>query len=235
MQPLHVLVFLAPLLAAYEIGSWVYLRDPDSGFTQSVVAYRLLADVMARLGVIGAALPTILIAGLLVAWHLRRRDRWTVKPLVIAGMAGESLVWTLPLFVLTTVVGSAGVGFAQTGDDLVTWPWQSRLTLAIGAGLYEELLFRLLIIGGGGWLIGTALGWNESRSGLAATVISAVLFSAYHRPILEGGGLDWGAAFIYLLAGGFFGLLYAMRGFGVVVGAHAAYDAIVLLWTSRGG
>ena len=66
---------------------------------------------------------------------------------------------------------------------------------------------------------------NNVRGAGIAVVISAVAFAAYHPPA------GVAAAVFYLLAGLYFGAIYAIRGFGIVVGVHAIYDVVVVVLT----
>lgn len=228
MQPLHILVFLAPLLIAYEVGSWMYLRDASTGTQQSVAAYKMIESVMTDLGAIGAALPTLLTVATLLVWHVTRRDSWRIRPGVLLGLFVESICWTLPLIVLASFVGSIEL-LQATGFQSADRSWQANLTLAVGAGIYEELLFRLFIVGLGTYVLVRAGNLRSPEAGWVAVAVSAVLFALYHRPFEPGGGIDVVATAVYLAAGVYFGTLYLSRGLGVVVAVHALYDIAVLL------
>ena len=105
----------------------------------------------------------------------------------------------------------------------------ARLTLSLGAGLYEELLFRVVIVAllanGFRLLFGVSRVW----SGVWATAIGAILFSAFHYvgPLGEPMRLE---SFVFrALAGLAFSGLYLTRGFGITAWTHALYDAFLLL------
>ena len=100
-----------------------------------------------------------------------------------------------------------------------------KVSVSIGAGLYEELVFRMLIIA----LIHTIVCYSNKFSdltGLAVSVIvSAILFSLYHDlPVT--GTLPPIALFFYGVAGVYLGILYVLRGFGITAAAHTTYDVI---------
>jgi membrane protease YdiL (CAAX protease family) len=105
----------------------------------------------------------------------------------------------------------------------------ARLTLSLGAGLYEELLFRVVIVAllanGFRVLFGAGRVW----SGIAATIIGAILFSTFHYigPLGEPLRLE---SFVFrALAGLAFSALYLTRGFGITAWTHALYDVAVLM------
>jgi len=235
-SPLHVLVFLAPLLLLYEIGSILYLVDPSSGVVETIRARGIVARFFEFFGVVGLFLPGAALVAVLIAWHLLKGDRWRIRPGVLAGMAMESIAWTLPLLVMGVVVRDAIVGasmasMASAGatGPLEALPWQARLTIAVGAGLYEEMLFRLILIAAADFVLVDLLGVSSRSGRMAALLISAVAFTFYHDLGLPGGGVDVFRLVFYMLAGLYFGWIYLSRGLGIVVAVHAFYDILVLV------
>ena len=101
--------------------------------------------------------------------------------------------------------------------------------MSLGAGVYEEAVFRLGILGALAALLENLLGvarWVALAVGLA---VSAVLFSAMHHIPPYGDPFEVGVFLFRLLAGVFFGLVFWFRGFAVAVYTHALYDMYVLL------
>src|SRR5205823_7956953 len=100
------------------------------------------------------------------------------------------------------------------------------LVAFIGAGIYEEVLFRLVL------LCGTVrlLEWAKiprQYSILPVGLAGALAFAAVHHLGAYGEPFD-GFVFLFrTLAGCYFALLFCVRGFGIAVGAHACYDIIV--------
>jgi membrane protease YdiL (CAAX protease family) len=229
-RPLHILVFLIPLIALYEYGAWAYLGG-SAGERDTILAQRMLEDAFGALGVTGLHVPAILTVVVLVIWHLLARDRWRVRPGVVIGMWAEAAVWTAPLLVLGVILARAlGVDMAPAagGADLASASLPERLTIAIGAGLYEELLFRLLGITLALLVLEDVLRMPKKSAVACALVLTSVAFAWYHSPT-SAGAVDWGLATYYAVAGAYFGLVYATRGFGIAVGVHALYDVVVLV------
>ena len=102
----------------------------------------------------------------------------------------------------------------------------SQIISFVGAGIYEEVLFRLLVFTGLGWLLG--MFQVPTRAALlAAAAGSAGVFAVAHHVGPYGEAYD-GYVFLFrCLAGVYFALLYQFRGFGIAVGAHACYDVLV--------
>lgn len=244
-RPLVILVFLLPLLAAYELGAWLYLSGGEQGPT-TIAAWGMLSRVFETFGVVGLHLPAVLLVTVLFMWHVLQRDTWRVRPLTLVGMAMEACVWTVPLTILLIVVESVldggdgpatGVAavLAQVGGDgggvasggLRELPWQARLTISAGAGLYEELVFRMILIAAAHTLFVDVLRLSNWTGGAVAVLVSALGFALYHQQSVSGVGLAW--ALPYFVAGAFFGVLYLARGFGLVVAVHFLYDVVALL------
>jgi hypothetical protein len=156
-------------------------------------------------------------------------------------MLAESIAWTIPLLVLSAAyrrVGafagvSPGYQLAPVGDGpegaLMAESWQARLSISVGAGLYEEMLFRLVGIALLHFVVRDLLGVRNWIACGIAILGTAIAFAVYHDPRLASGAPDWYKLGFIALAGVYLGNVYVLRGFGIVVGAHALYDAIVLL------
>lgn len=234
MRPLHVLVFLLPLIGAYELGSLLYLSDHLTGKTLSVTAYKLFIDLFHVFGLAGASLPSIALLVVFFTWHLINQDSWRLDANTLAGMFLESLAWTLPLLVLAaafvharTMASTTDGVLAGVTQPLNALPPMTQFTIAVGAGLYEEMLFRLVGLALLHFILVDLLGMKPFWGQPLAVLIAAAAFSAYHHN-------QTGAEFMFkLIAGGYFGTVYLMRGFGIVVATHALYDIIVLVVLHR--
>lgn len=240
-RPLHVLVFLAPLLVLYELGSILYLSNPSTGAVETISARRMISTFFEAFGAFGLYLPGLVLATVLIVWHILRKDRWTVHLPVIPVMAMESIVWTIPLVVVASLIPfllpAAGLAhlFDGTGaSDIHRLSREARMTIAIGAGLYEELVFRVVGIALVHLLVVDVLGAGKRAGAIAAVVVSAVAFTCYHDLRTATGALNIPLAAFLLFAGLYFGLLYIWRGFGIVVGVHALYDVVALVLLPSG-
>ncbi len=226
-RPLHILAFLAPLIVLYEIGSVRYLTDSARGVIGDVRARGIISGFFEGLGATGLFLPGLVIVTVLLARHVLRNDDWRLRPAVLAGMAVETVLWTAPLLVMSLLIQHAATAAAPIAD-LGSLNWQARLTISIGAGLYEELLFRMVGILLLHMVFVDICRVSEAHGRLIAVVLQAVAFAVYHD-LSSGAGIEWSRAVFFFAAGVFFGVLFIVRGFGLVVGTHALYDVLVLV------
>jgi membrane protease YdiL (CAAX protease family) len=233
MRPLHVLVFLLPLVLAYELGSFLYLSDIE-GKQLSVSAQRLFADFFHAFGLAGAWLPGLALVAVFLTWHIMIKDRWQVDPNTLGGMLLESVAWTLPLLVLSATVVHAQRAMGVTGGGsglaaLAEPPTPDKLgamaalTVSIGAGLYEEMLFRLVGLALLHFVLVDLIGLTARWAYPIAIFVCALAFALYHQ------GQGTALLMFRTLAGVYLGTVYVMRGFGIVVGTHAIFDVLALV------
>lgn len=227
-RPLHVLAFLLPLILLYEIGSMRYLADQSKGVVETIVAHRLLFRLFESFGGAAFYLPGLALVVVLIVWHLLLKNRWRLKLSVLIGMAAESAVLTMPLLVLGMLTQRQAAMAATT--QLAALSTEAKVTLAVGAGLYEELLFRLVLIAGLHLLLVDVARMKNVPGSMIAAAISAGAFAWYH----DVPGLPMGLplATFYVLSGLYFAGLFIVRGFGIVVAVHALYDIVALTMMS---
>jgi membrane protease YdiL (CAAX protease family) len=127
-------------------------------------------------------------------------------------------------------VQSAASGFVpfcqMSGSAATADPAIEQMVGFIGAGIYEETLFRLLLYSALMWLFHW-LDFPAIMSFLLAAMGSALLFSAAHHLGPHGEQFETYAFVFRTLAGVYFAVLFQMRGFGIAVGTHAGYDLLV--------
>jgi len=228
--PRYSLSFALPLLLFYQVLAVLLAHG-----TRSV---RNGADVILQslfVAVAGSWGPLVFMACLiavglwLVARDLRKSAR--LRASVFCGMLGEALLLALLFGFLVGGVTSGVLGGLQVlarpaGGDLDRW---TRLMLSLGAGIYEELLFRVLLVGALAAAARALLGWRPVTAGVAATLLGAAIFSAFHYIGPYGDRLQVYSFVFRMVAGLFFSALYLTRGFGITAWTHALYDVLLLV------
>jgi len=217
--PLASLVFILPALVLYEVGTQHFMTDP--GTERRIIADNLLADFLSLFGANRPYLPALSVVGILLTWHIARNDAWKVSPMVLVGMLIESVLLAGPLILLSLVFSRYVPLFATAGHAA------PDIVLNLGAGIYEELLFRLIAFTLLNLLMVDLLRCPKRLSGLLIVLISAIGFSAYHYLGDEQFVMHTFA--FRTLAGIFFGFTFLIRGYGITAGAHASYDVILTL------
>jgi hypothetical protein len=233
--PRYSILFALPLLIAYE-GLAALLATPQGGMRNGADAL-LRGAFSAAIGVHGPAIfmaaVVLLGVGLVVADMRRSRDSLRGRYFLL--MAAESALlavgFGLVIGTLTAqLLGAVNLLAAGAPTDLAAMPWSTRLMLSLGAGLYEELFFRVVLVSGLTALGVSALGWNRRTAVLVAVVSSAFIFSAFHYIPPYGDRLELASFTFRFLSGLAFSALYVVRGFGITAWTHALYDAFLLLF-----
>ncbi|HEX2681207.1 MAG TPA: CPBP family glutamic-type intramembrane protease, partial [Candidatus Dormibacteraeota bacterium] len=225
------LLFALPLLVFYQV-----LAVLESGGARAV---RNGADVILQslfIAVAGSWGPLLFMLSLIgLGLWLVARDRRSngarLRGAVFGGMLAESIL--LALF-FGFLVGGVTSGVLRLLHPLALPPgreldWWTRLMLSLGAGLYEELLFRVLLVGALAAAARAFLGWRAMTAGAAATVVGAAIFSAFHYIGPYGDRLEVYSFVFRMVAGLFFSGLYLARGFGITAWTHALYDVSLLV------
>ena len=105
----------------------------------------------------------------------------------------------------------------------------TQLMVSLGAGIYEELLFRVLVVGTLAWLAKRVFGWGPVAAGLFATILGALVFSLFHYIGPYGDAFRLSSFAFRAIAGVLFSGLYLTRGFGITAWTHALYDVLVTI------
>jgi hypothetical protein len=229
-RPRYSLLFAMPLLLLYE-GLAAMLGHEGSAQVRNgadVLLKSLFVLVGGANGLLLFGLALALGGGWLVARDLRRhgapRAAWFVGMLleasVYAAFLGVAASW------LTTLLLGGGPLAASTAiaTDLPT-----QVMLSLGAGLYEELLFRVLLVSLLLLVARRGFGWGPAASGVFAVVLSALVFSTFHYIGPYGDRFALSSFTYRAVAGLMLSGLYVTRGFGIVAWSHALYDVMLAM------
>ena len=186
--------------------------------TMPTLAQDRLQDFVALLGLTDAT-PVLatLVIGLSLLRHHQEQRSWRFPPWFLIAMGMEAALCTIPLFGLGVLIG-------------VLIPYSTvemgGLALALSAGLYEELVFRLLLIEAAAHVCITFLGTSRTSAMPYIIGLSGVLFACYHAPLLD--GFDATGLLVYTFGGIWLAVLYRYRGLAIAVLSHVLYDIMVL-------
>jgi hypothetical protein len=227
-HPWPCLLFVMALLAAYEGGVMWLARNGAAAPRAGVDGW--LRTLLATQGWDVPWGPALLIIGLCLTWGWASwRDAAPEMLGTWVGMCLESAAFGMLLWGIGTVAYGALV--EQMGMVVTAAPRTKPTTIAlairsIGAGLYEETVFRLTLVPALVWLLGRVFGQGFAAAALAVA-LSAIIFAAAHHVGPHGERLHAPVFAYRALAGVYFALLFASRGFGIAVGTHACYNVLV--------
>ncbi len=227
----YSVLFALPLLLLYEVGAAYLARTGDSSVRNG--ADVLLRTLLAIGGLEGTLALTLVLAvgGIVLVVRERRRRSVPLRLPPFVGMTVESVIYAVALGVVvgaTTqwVLEGINTYLAIQAFDSLSMP--ESVVLSLGAGIYEELVFRVLLVGG---LFGAfrVSGLRAGQAGLLAVILSALIFSAFHY--IGPYGDSWALpSFLFrFLAGLAFSVLFLLRGFGIAAWTHALYDVFLVV------
>jgi hypothetical protein len=233
--PRYSLSFAFPLLLAYEVLAFGLSHGEVSGVRNGadVLLKSLFLMLGGRTGV--AVFGMVLVGGgAALVWRDYRRSG-QLRPRYFAGMAAESILCALAFGLVAstlTVLLIPGLSLEWAAPRLIAgsfggWSLPTQLMISLGAGIYEELLFRVILVSGLAWAATRGFGWRVFHANLFAVCLGALIFSAFHYigPYGETLGL---ASFVFrTVAGLLFSGLYVLRGFGITAWTHALYDVFL--------
>ena len=224
------LLMIFPLFLVYEVGVMFSSSVNGADFVTRWVLGAVGYD-RTRYLVVHLALAALFVIALIA---LRRRRRF--EPREIAPMLIESSIYALTIgsLLVFAVQGILGLSWglpASMEARLVAFELGETgeaVIASVGAGVHEELVFRLGLFAGGAAVL-AALGVPRTLALIAAGLIAAALFSAAHHIGPLGDPFEIGIFAYRLLAGVVFALLFYYRSLAHAVYTHFLYDLYVLV------
>jgi membrane protease YdiL (CAAX protease family) len=222
------IVSMLPLVVIYHCGI------VQSGYAQRNMAELWLAGPLRLIGLEAASVLNIILIVALVAVLWRGDRASSFHWLVLPAMVAEGAFYAAALYRGGPVVAGALDERASRVLFAIGLEHAAPLLLALGAGVYEELFFRLLLIGGGAWVLHRLCGWGRIWSAGVMLVASSVLFSLVHYMGPLGEPVRTYSFLFRTVCGLLLGVVFLTRGLGVAVWTHATYNAMALLLYAGG-
>ena len=221
-SPLYSFLFTLPLFIIYEVGLLLSTSE-DLAYLRNG-ADALMRKMLSVFGITGLFwISGGFLFGFLIIYFLQKYswDEYEIKSGYFMLMVFESMVWSYILFIF---MSNMHILLMVTSSYRVI----QNVTLAIGAGIYEEILFRVILIFLFNYIIALVFQWNNYLKIGTSIVFASVFFSLFHFIGEYGDYFSFNIFMIRFLAGIVLGLLYYFRGFGITAWTHSLYDLIVL-------
>lgn len=233
-QARYSLTFAIPLLLLYEGLAATLSQSALAGVRNGadVLLKTLFISLGGKSGLM--VFGVLLFAwGAALLWSDMRKHPGRLSGTYFGLMLLESVVYAamfgMVVASLTSLLLSGPLATVQ-GGTFESFPLTAQLVVSLGAGLYEELLFRVLLVSGL-IAVGKWLHWKRTVNVGFAVVVSALIFSAFHYIGPLGDVLTLSSFTFRAIAGLLLSGLYVFRGFGIVAWTHALYDVgLALAW-----
>lgn len=227
-EPLTAFVAVLPLFVFYQVGILLTGGMRNGVDFVSSFLFSVFGDDLASYLGFNAI---ILVAFLVIVARLRRSGE--LHPRVIPMMLLESAVYAVLVGVgVNVLINATGIGHllmvpAAAGGSppgLFT-----KLVMSVGAGLYEELTFRLVLMGGLFFAMDKVAGASRILSAVLAVTVSSLIFSGVHHLGNMGEAFTLSAFVFRFFAGVIFATIFQTRGFAIAAWTHALYDVWVMV------
>jgi membrane protease YdiL (CAAX protease family) len=224
-DPWTDLALTLPIFVAYHLGV-IFLpvrnaADPVTAELRALAKHSLPAYVALTLS-IGAAFVAVL-------WTAGRKQALEPRRFVLVGLEGALYAFLMRL-AGGFVVGSLRLAATAAGTEGSVF---SSVVMALGAGFYEEVAFRVTIFGVGSALLRRFFKLTGVGAFLVTAVwglVEAVAFSAWHYTGALGDQPDLSSFVFRAVCGLVLTAIFAFRGFAPAVWTHALYDVWVMVF-----
>ena len=231
--PLSSLLFLIPWIVVYEFGVVVMGQDQPDVVRNGADFW--MRSALSQLGFGNIFLLPSIVVTMLLASHIFRKNPWHVRFETQLGMLAESVLLAIGLVAVGqchdiifrhVAVGSVSAEHGASAAILNTIGPVTRAVTFIGAGVYEEVMFRLLLVPAA-FMFFRMFEFPSKWAAMMAAVCTSFLFAIAHHIGPSAEALNLFAFSFRAAAGLFFASVFLLRGFGITVGCHAAYDLLV--------
>lgn len=220
------LVLVIPLFVLYQIGILMTggIRngvDFVSDVLFAVTEGSMLGYLGINLGVLAAFVGGVM--------YLRKKG--DLNPRIFPFVIAESTVYALLLGgAVVQLMSSLGMGALLSTGGGGEYGILTSFVLSIGAGLYEETVFRLIMMGGMFLAAVKFLDIPDWMAAVGAVILSSLIFSGVHYIGELGDAFTLGSFMFRFFAGVLLAAIFYLRGFAVAVYTHAIYDIIVMIF-----
>lgn len=220
-RPIYSAALVLPFLLTYELGILILQPNVING------GDALIITLMNTLSIHTSFASSLVLLVCFVIWQVRSKASWKLDGGKLQLLFLESFVFAVILFFFMGWISSNLPPGSIVGAPAAIRGHLVDLVLFCGAGVYEELVFRVLLLGLLMLVLTKLFHMEKAWAAAIAVVVAAILFSLFHY--IGPGGDTWNInSFLQrAFAGVFFSALYVTRSFGVAAASHAMYDILV--------
>lgn len=229
-RPVYSLLYLLPLLVIYEIFALVINFNSSLQIRNGAdIIVRYVLRLFGIRSLFGFMMTVVLTVVVMVILAYQRHPE-KLQPRLFFYMFVESCVYGLCLGAVSSRLTSmvllakpAILAGGVPGDGVST-----RLMIALGAGVYEEIVFRVVLIWAFLALFGRILKFSKMRAVAASVILAALVFSGFHYVGEFADTFTWSSFVFRFMAGLVLSVLYVSRGLGITAWSHSLYDVFLM-------
>lgn len=236
-DPANAVLFVIPLFVAYQIGILFSggIRNGVDFLTSAL--FFILRDIVTALTGEASTLAVLLayvalniciLLGLLLALRLYGDSSKTAKRLWPWMLLESTIYGLLFATAVNALISLTGLDFLLAAGGIEDMNILQRLVTSLGAGLYEEIVFRVFVLSGIVWILHKRMNIPKIVAAIVGVLVSSLVFSAIHHVGAMADPFTLSVFTFRFFAGFVLATIYAARGFGIAVYTHAIYDIWVL-------
>ena len=223
---LYSFLFSLPLFLVYE--TLIIISQPNADQLVRISVDVWMKSIFTMLGVnaVSFSLLVVLIVGIIILYRERERlKELNLKyfPVLII----ESILYAIVFAYISSFLTNLLLNISAS-DPIDQLSYLQKLALSLGAGLYEELFFRVILVSFFIFIFNKLFNNKKWASVTAAVILSAFLFSAVHYMGSMGDFFTLNSFLFRFIFGMILNGIYISRGFGVAAWTHALYDVLVI-------
>lgn len=216
-----------PLLLIYE--GLIMISQPH---TEQIVRISVDVWIKSLFAFAGRDLLSItLIVAALLGLYVLYRERKKLSTLKLSYFFTMLIEASVYAFILALIISSIinNLLMVQQSGAAESLTVLQQLALSLGAGLYEELFFRVILVGALLYLF-KKLFKRVNLAYASAIILAALIFSFAHYTGELGDPFTLGSFLFRFLFGLALNAIYIWRGFGLAAWTHAIYDIMVVAY-----
>lgn len=221
-EPFHSFLISLPLIFSYELLVFLLNRSDITGLRNGAdIIFRQLFSIFGIYGFYAVGLVLIIV--FLVSYYFYDQSgrevhfRFYYFPLAIV----ESSVYAVVLFLIFSKISDF--------DISLNLNVKQNFVLVLGAGVYEEFIFRVILITGFNFFLTQILRFGKVSSYLLAIMASSFVFSLFHYLGAYGEVFVLRTFILRFLSGVYLAGIYLFRGYGLAAYTHSIYDMMVFI------
>lgn len=216
-----------PLLLLYEV--LIFISQPESEHIVRISVDIWIKTLFAYFSrdVLSITLILVALSGIYILYRERKKLA-SLKFSYFMTMLIEASVYAFLLSVLITITISNLLQMAQI-SPIESLSLLQQMALSLGAGLYEELFFRVILVSALLWIFNHFFS-HRTTAYMLAILLAALIFSLVHYVGSMGDPFTLGSFLFRFLFGLSLNAIYVWRGFGMAAWTHALYDLMVIVF-----
>jgi membrane protease YdiL (CAAX protease family) len=223
---LYSFLISLPLFLAYEL--LILISQPDASQMVRISVDSWFKSIFSLFGVNTVSITLLIVAllGLFILYKEReqlKRLRFKFFPIMLA----ESTIYAI----ITTLIATffiSSIFAISANEPISSLSGLQKFALSLGAGLYEELFFRVILVSAFILIFQKVFNNKNWAAVTAAITLSALLFSLVHYVGSMGDPFTLSSFSYRFIFGLLLNGIYVWRGFGIAAWTHALYDLMVL-------